>query len=223
MKGTPAHPRVCGENGGLRDVLRCLGGSSPRVRGKPGYEYEAGGCPGLIPACAGKTRANPHFLSHDWAHPRVCGENLRLFPRSWMLRGSSPRVRGKHYRDCGLTARVRLIPACAGKTGYGGLTDLDEGAHPRVCGENEAGDEKGSTFDGSSPRVRGKRMGTNSRPGSRRLIPACAGKTLNCLVSATTATAHPRVCGENMRNRGSGHYRAGSSPRVRGKLSIRFN
>ena len=52
---SPAHPRVCGENGisGLVDSV--LGGSSPRVRGK----LFRGGChvedERLIPACAGKT------------------------------------------------------------------------------------------------------------------------------------------------------------------------
>ena len=70
---------------------------------------------------------------------------------------------------------------------------------------------------GSSPRVRGKHPNRRSAVGSVRLIPACAGKTLNCFVSANTATAHPRVCGEN-RALGRGPWdAAGSSPRVRGK------
>ena len=52
-----AHPRVCGEN--IRAGREGLGkgGSSPRVRGKLTDTGQETGDRGLIPACAGKTKA----------------------------------------------------------------------------------------------------------------------------------------------------------------------
>ena len=131
-----AHPRVCGENGRMGGTPGRPSGSSPRVRGKLG-EREGGEVgPGLIPACAGKTRRHAAASDRARAHPRVCGENRRgtssplsgcgSSPRvrgkllvvrvAQHHRGSSPRVRGKpaHRRDRG--RRGGLIPACAGKT-----------------------------------------------------------------------------------------------------------
>ena len=111
-----AHPRVCGENRGGWGGRRAQRGSSPRVRGKPRGPAAHRAPPGLIPACAGKTR---WICSRLWvlpAHPRVCGENrLRGFSRvrAW---GSSPRVRGKHVRRPPPPRERGLIPACAGKT-----------------------------------------------------------------------------------------------------------
>ena len=49
------------------------------------------------------------------------------------------------------------------------------------------------------------------------LIPACAGKTIACRMSLIAVRAHPRVCGENRTEYGSGRHVEGSSPRVRGK------
>ena len=55
--GSPAHPRVGGENPGQGDARRDRGGSSPRGRGKPSVSK----------SCTDGTRA----------HPRVGGENTR--------------------------------------------------------------------------------------------------------------------------------------------------
>ena len=75
---------------------------------------------------------------------------------------------------------------------------------------------------GSSPRVRGKqreRLLHEQRPG---LIPARAGKTLTGHASYTNWQAHPRACGENCVGMMLAAARAGSSPRVRGKLESRL-
>ena len=74
-----------------------------------------------------------------------------------MILGSSPLTRGKLLMGAVNVIKGRLIPAHAGKTII--LTCLipSRWAHPRSRGENEAGDEKGSTFEGSSPLTRGKR------------------------------------------------------------------
>ena len=51
-----------------------------------------------------------------------------------------------------------------------------------------------------------------------RLIPACAGKTSNSPTNSLAYSAHPRVCGENLRWVDKVGLFVGSSPRVRGKL-----
>ena len=156
--GVVAHPRGGGEN--------CeLGEHQGRQRW-------------LIPAGAGKTP----WLHPRWrgcrAHPRGGGENYGVEIELAPGYGSSPRGRGKRGGGRLPGGRGRLIPAGAGKTQVTPSLGSALRAHPRGGGENEAGDEKGSTFDGSSPRGRGKlcRQWSQTRP--KRLIPAGAGKTL---------------------------------------------
>ena len=72
--------------------------------------------------------------------------------------------------------------------------------------------------------MRGKHGRRWSGPGRRRLIPACAGKTLDDRPEASKNRAHPRVCGENKASSFSVGISSGSSPRVRGKpLTGAFN
>ena len=172
-----AHPRVCGENGGLLDWINTADGSSPRVRGKPRGEHEVGERGRLIPACAGKTALRVPNQVGTPAHPRVCGENrLRLAGMCWRL-GSSPRVRGKPRGPARRRRRGRLIPACAGKTSCPLVVRGTRSAHPRVCGENRNDSTQSARMRGSSPRVRGKRRVRRRDSRCPRLIPACAGKT----------------------------------------------
>ena len=55
-------------------VIKVIGGSSPRVRGKdigavnPAFQF------GIIPACAGKRAGQDDNFQVDRDHPRVCGE-----------------------------------------------------------------------------------------------------------------------------------------------------
>ena len=112
----PAHPRVCGENYGGEDGQAIVFGSSPRVRGKPHRADRIRAGPGLIPACAGKTRAGARIRASARAHPRVCGENPAHDYGDAQAAGSSPRVRGKPVHGLAQVLELGLIPACAGKT-----------------------------------------------------------------------------------------------------------
>ena len=212
-----AHPRVCGENLSGDQEAMVEAGSSPRVRGKLlelGAEDDR---EGLIPACAGKTSWKSSTPWPWWAHPRVCGENATAAWSGVQAAGSSPRVRGKRSHDHGPGGPRGLIPACAGKTACALRASRSPPAHPRVCGENERGEEDRGVGLGSSPRVRGKLVAAHRVRAVRGLIPACAGKTTPGGALSTPRGAHPRVCGENIRERAFGHHEAGSSPRVRGK------
>ena len=150
----------------------------------------------------------------------MCGENSPLGKYAGSPVGSSPRVRGKppthrvHRYPCG------LIPACAGKTPPRSDNGCDNRAHPRVCGENQLEASGMSVREGSSPRVRGKPMSDLRRRTARGLIPACAGKTRFREHTISEPRAHPRVCGENLCDRGCSRLCGGSSPRVRGKRAL---
>ena len=151
-----AHPRVCGENHTRPHLPVTALGSSPRVRGKLTGEEKTRARQRLIPACAGKTQSTASPRATNWAHPRVCGENLDVLRRKHRALGSSPRVRGKHLHTKTLSTEGGLIPACAGKTAFVQCLILDLWAHPRVCGENIAVRNDPVLASGSSPRVRGK-------------------------------------------------------------------
>ena len=112
---------------------------------------------------------------------------------------------------------VRLIPARAGKTCAAAFRWACRGAHPRACGENIKELVQTSIEPGSSPRVRGKRLGFFEAGDCARLIPARAGKTSERLPGLGACGAHPRACGENGQVFYGVAHIVGSSPRVRGK------
>ena len=64
---------------------------------------------GLIPAHAGKTRADPVRPHHDPAHPRSRGENRGREPLDEAFQGSSPLTRGKHFLTCAFIAQIGQI------------------------------------------------------------------------------------------------------------------
>ena len=149
-------PARGGENLAFSDECDLAEGSSPRVRGKRDPGPLSVESPGLIPACAGKTYRGYLALVQSWAHPRVCGENVRSSLPLRRLHGSSPRVRGKQTKPERSVGVVGLIPACAGKTVDPVGCLVQKGAHPRVCGENHLPPRQNRRRPGSSPRVRGK-------------------------------------------------------------------
>ena len=193
-------------------------GSSPLTRGKQGPRPPHAGGAGLIPAHAGKTRAESCRGDPGGAHPRSRGENRDCGTKRRGSAGSSPLTRGK------LCARERdadgggLIPAHAGKTEANVEYLHEQGAHPRSRGENNVLVAPVSSLDGSSPLTRGKLARGLAGGRSRRLIPAHAGKTQVRLRACCERPAHPRSRGENLHSRAGHVVLTGSSPLTRGKL-----
>ena len=77
-------------------------------------------------------------------------------------------------------------------------------------------------WQGSSPRMRGKRGACGTTRGRGGLIPAHAGKTARYWTIRVWGSAHPRACGENAITAGRPTAISGSSPRMRGKLNRRL-
>ena len=213
---TPAHPRRCGDHYGKSGVPFCAIGSSPQVRG-PRCRHGRYPRPlGLIPAGAGTTPTQDETSGVITAHPRRCGDHFLSLGLLGGLSGSSPQVRGPRFHALSLKLGTRLIPAGAGTTTSGTMPGRPCQAHPRRCGDHEAEITRPGAETGSSPQVRGPQDDPNNTTGDTGLIPAGAGTTTQLAPSTTRQTAHPRRCGDHVREAYPAYREAGSSPQVRG-------
>ncbi len=175
------HPRMCGEKDYFTPYPQNSRGSPPHVRGKEKLHLQFNEPPRITPACAGK-RLLPtltHWRRRD--HPRMCGEKPLFSFVHILKQGSPPHVRGKVPAACVCTAVFRITPACAGKRSLRAPCQAAGGDHPRMCGEKFSGIGTVISGAGSPPHVRGK---VHQHPYStswRRITPACAGKSEDCL------------------------------------------
>ena len=215
----PDHPRACGANHLLADIADNAAGSSPRVRGKPGWGRKRKAYLRIIPARAGQTWSHCRRRSSGTDHPRACGANNKRGDEPGGEYGSSPRVRGKRRRHSPLPSPVRIIPARAGQTARRCSTAGPAPDHPRACGANARPTGHHDGLSGSSPRVRGKRCPAIRVVTRMRIIPARAGQTARSRCRCRTARDHPRACGANAGGSSRTRTTSGSSPRVRGKRS----
>ena len=92
---------------------------------------------------------------------------------------------------------VRITPAGAGKTVYVALKAVQQGDHPRRCGENCTRVYPLEGGAGSPPQVRGKPTHLQRAAAARRITPAGAGKTMKTDAKPLAGQDHPRRCGEN--------------------------
>ena len=92
------HPRMCGEHPNTDRPEGEKWGSSPHVRGTLMNHIASSPSVGIIPACAGNTRAPTTPSSKCKDHPRMCGEHHVGRVLHQVGLGSSPHVRGTHSR-----------------------------------------------------------------------------------------------------------------------------
>ena len=172
-----AHPRSCGENALARTWAASVGGSSPLMRGKPGFRSAFRSRPGLIPAHAGKTTSSSSAFSLTRAHPRSRGENPSMPGGTNVDEGSSPLMQGKRGVLLRALSGPGFIPAHAGKTRRGYRPSRGCRAHPRSRGENVPVSAGSAWRFGSSPLMRGKLACFGRADAVPGLIPAHTGKT----------------------------------------------
>ena len=192
------------------------GGSSPRVRGTVVQPLHLGLQGRFIPACAGNSSATPSRWCRQPVHPRVCGEQPILPFSARTAIGSSPRVRGTGALLGLAHHALRFIPACAGNSCACDPSRRTWSVHPRVCGEQSVSTRDFFSLRGSSPRVRGTGQDILEVLSIRRFIPACAGNRAEREAAKGGQPVHPRVCGEQLRDKHALIATSGSSPRVRG-------
>ena len=211
------HPRACGENSSPQPRSSRGGGSPPRMRGKRSCRQSPTARRGITPAHAGKTALRNQDRRAVGDHPRACGENTIPAAHYHRAAGSPPRMRGKHSHHEAHHLSRGITPAHAGKTTGRGYGSVDDGDHPRACGENPEEMKLAQGFPGSPPRMRGKLLVQPCDCISAGITPAHAGKTRSVSGASCHRRDHPRACGENCRRNG-GHGRGqGSPPRMRGK------
>ena len=97
-KRSADHPRACGENCTVQDIVTTAGGSPPRMRGKRSGAASAGRAARITPAHAGKTAVSRRGGLRAADHPRACRENVILCLNFSVNSGSPPRMRGKLSR-----------------------------------------------------------------------------------------------------------------------------
>ena len=174
-------------------------GSSPRMRGTH-TKVTAEGLPfGIIPAYAGNTSDSSVRAHHCGDHPRVCGEHGDCLRYILACKGSSPRMRGTQCLVHFVLHLLGIIPAYAGNTLEAQCRVLQEGDHPRVCGEHLRVRYPLFPPWGSSPRMRGTPPPRIAILSAIGIIPAYAGNTRCIAASSCFYGDHPRVCGEHPR------------------------
>ena len=151
-------------------------------------------------------------------HPRMRGEDWLDLASPAHVSGSPPHARGRPIRSLAASGRVRITPACAGKTTrpQGGASRRED--HPRMRGEYPTHSDK-QTRNVGSPRMRGEDRVTRPRPGrSGGITPACAGKTVRGAGDDAAASDHPRMRGEDGNLTHTTLSVRGSPPHARGRL-----
>ncbi len=214
------HPRACGEHKRCRRLCAPYPGSSPRLRGTPTTRNSSLAETGIIPALAGNTRCGPVRGPAPWDHPRACGEHAIPLLAGSICLGSSPRLRGTQYFNMPPRCTEGIIPALAGNTllfSYGGGVWRD---HPRACGEHFTSPLNKYGSEGSSPRLRGTRARRIRIRSDAGIIPALAGNTNGLTTQLVLLRDHPRACGEHLPRSMSAIRLTGSSPRLRGTLTL---
>ena len=177
MRSSGDHPRMRGEHTVRRRPLLPRLGSSPHARGTLVWLDDDTGDPGIIPACAGNTRA-PWPRSYPTRdHPRMRGEHDILHCHCDVTAGSSPHARGTRDVPGDGLAGIGIIPACAGNTMARMTQKRRDADHPRMRGEHHFEHRIGVGEEGSSPHARGTHSNTISTIATHGIIPACAGNT----------------------------------------------
>ena len=147
------------------------------MRGKRTSFVTSFGGDRITPADAGKTRQHCAPDRRHGDHPRGCGENGIMRRRACFRMGSPPRMRGKLLSGASRKQLHGITPADAGKTFLFQKARLDDGDHPRGCGENKEAQAIKVLHTGSPPRMRGKRRHSRRFAVMTRITPADAGKT----------------------------------------------
>ena len=207
-----------GEHREVARLGRSAEGSSPHARGAPALCLLSRRPMGIIPACAGSTRASTITTAWRRDHPRMRGEHRVALKRAELHRGSSPHARGARAVRRRIRYRAGIIPACAGSTPDAAQVIVAARDHPRMRGEHFTVPDTASYFSGSSPHARGARGRAGVDGVDHGIIPACAGSTSSSGKLTEASGDHPRMRGEHSTVMESVSTQMGSSPHARGAL-----
>ena len=172
------HPRTCGEQSIICNIIHSKIGSPPHMRGTVNKKNFGERFEGITPAHAGNSRLRLGSPSSGKDHPRTCGEQCFTRAAVPCARGSPPHMRG-------------TVPPCSVQTGPPGITPAHAGNsdrhrhrccilkdHPRTCGEQKEILCPSTCTAGSPPHMRGTVQDIVSNGNAVRITPAHAGNSV---------------------------------------------
>ena len=171
------HPRMRGEDSPMKSSRKLDSGSPPHARGRRENARPFGQWAGITPACAGKTPRPSRRVGERQDHPRMRGEDKNGSRGYRYYAGSPPHARGRRRTSFARPTTSRITPACAGKTVDALLDGFLSRDHPRMRGEDGDWVHADGVLGGSPPHARGRREWGYNISTTRRITPACAGKT----------------------------------------------
>ena len=148
------------------------------------------------------------------------GEDIRRWPCLPVRFGSPPHARGRQYYSKLRVLSQRITPACAGKTPIKINFTPKSRDHPRMRGEDSSSCPATRPAWGSPPHARGRRQRMIDHLFDVRITPACAGKTAAGQVKNELYKDHPRMRGEDLRDKWKLPEVGGSPPHARGRPSL---
>ena len=147
------------------------------------------------------------------------GEDVNSGDGVRVIAGSPPHARGRRDPCTRRRPHARITPACAGKTTVARVQFNVGKDHPRMRGEDLSCWVSCWWRRGSPPHARGRRYIPCRGVQSRRITPACAGKTESATEANIAAADHPRMRGEDSLALMRLPRSRGSPPHARGRLN----
>ena len=193
--GSRVDPRVRGGDIAGLAVPLSFGGRSPRTRGRLSPQQRLPGRLRSIPAYAGETDSGFRCNTHGRVDPRVRGGDVSFTLSMIVIKGRSPRTRGRQPISRRHQPGRRSIPAYAGETTPDVTVPAAKQVDPRVRGGDRMGLPMEILPPGRSPRTRGRPTRLDQPRSGRGSIPAYAGETYDPAGSAYAPEVDPRVRG----------------------------
>ena len=190
------HPRTCGEQSIICNIIHSKIGSPPHMRGTVNKKNFGERFEGITPAHAGNSLFPRPGGMPSWDHPRTCGEQNALISLYKRSQGSPPHMRGTGKQGEFSKLNVRITPAHAGNSYLQGCRQHKAQDHPRTCGEQRSGNEYKTVPVGSPPHMRGTVLQVQRIKQPQRITPAHAGNRNSTPLISTHFWDHPRTCGE---------------------------
>ena len=159
----PRHRVYPRERGGDGYVFRagvCWHGLSPRTRGRLDRRYRGGVRFGSIPANAGETSRRRVRRPDVGVYPRERGGDLMFRDNLGLMRGLSPRTRGRLANVLDSDSAHGSIPANAGETRAAPGARPVPRVYPRERGGDRLDMATFASYPGLSPRTRGRHRPT---------------------------------------------------------------
>ena len=197
------HPHAYGNKGTAVVPLLNIIGSSPRVWGQVVCGRSCQLNTGIIPTRMGTRNVILPTSRRIWDHPHAYGDKIRIRTVISDLIGSSPRVWGQEKPIVHPYHESRIIPTRMGTSGGSPLRRKIVQDHPHAYGDKRFQLSPAVTVKGSSPRVWGQDISTDTPLADGRIIPTRVGTRLANKNNPTETEDHPHACGDKSNRQGA--------------------